>query len=701
MLIEVKLKNFRQHRDLTVNFENGMVALRGANEKGKTTLLEAIVYAMGGARTLREPLPEVVTWGEKETSLKVWLTFNLNGVGYHIVRSKSGAEIRSGEGFNEILATGQDEVTRYVETLLGCPIKTAQQLMLANQQKLRGTLEEDGAAVKLIEQLADFQLIDRIVALVQKHLPCGTTVSVESRVKTLEEQLAEPLVDETGPYVEQVAEAQKVLDVLGQSYRITKAAYDEAQEPAQQARQRIETAEARARAVEQARTQLESAKVTFEAIKPEPGPATEEIERLRRAVNDANLWSRAVAAHRVFLTVPEPQWEGTLEALEAERTKIGQEAAQHARSVSELRTKIAVAQGQRITQSACGLCGKDLANVPEVVKKNSELDMRIATLTGELNVLAQQQQDKDAEYAQYSAVVNAHNRAMALYQQFHEFASRDDSTIPCAFTWTGPDVSQPAPANPLSDLQAAERKVQQYQRELGRQQQAQTAVNVLTDALQKAKDEAADAAAAVGDAQDVLDKAAKLTADLYEVESQFRDAEQVLSAYQMDLQNAQNMHAMKLKMRKGVEDQLAAAKKELADMDFNNDLVNTLRKARPSIVEELWNLVAAGVSSSFSSIRGVPSTFVRDGDSFTVDGRGIKGLSGSTLDALGLAIRMILTKTFLPNTRFLVLDEPAAACDDGRETNMLGVIASSEFDQIIMVTHSDLADSFASQVIRL
>jgi DNA repair exonuclease SbcCD ATPase subunit len=367
MFLELKLKNFRQHKDLTVTFENGVVALRGANEAGKTTLLEAIGYAMGGATMLRETLADVVTWGEKETTLKVSLDFQINGVMYRITRGKSGAEIRNTE---QILATGQTEVTKYVETLLGCTVKTATQLMLANQQKLRGTLEEDGAAMKLIEQLADFQLIDRIVALIQKHRPCGTTVSVESRIQTLEQQLAEPLVDDTPPFVAAVAAAQTHMDGVGEQYHAAKAVYDALQEPARQAQQRLDHAAACVAAVQLAQTRLSGAKATFDSVKPVPGPDEVEIGRLRAAVTEANRWQDAVKAHAAFVKMPEPQWEGSLESLEAERVKIGQEAAAIAKNMADLRTKIAVLQGQRITQSACGLCGKDLANVPEVVTRS-------------------------------------------------------------------------------------------------------------------------------------------------------------------------------------------------------------------------------------------------------------------------------------------------------------------------------------------
>jgi DNA repair exonuclease SbcCD ATPase subunit len=698
MFRELELKNFRQHQALTVNFEVGVVALRGANEAGKTTLLEAIAYAMGGAVMLREPLAEVVTYGQKEGTLKVRLVFVINGVEYQITRSKSGAEIKSGP---EILATGQSEVTKYVEKLIGCPIKQATQLMLANQQKLRGTLEEDGAAVKLIEQLADFAVIDKIVGLVQAKLPCGSTVSAEARITTLEQQLADPIADDTGPAQAALSAADNALVLASKAYTAAKEAYTTTQEPARQAQARLDAEKAAASAVVQARNRLMTAKATFDAIQPVPGPSEDEIEELRRQVTDANLWGRAVAAHKVFLTLPEPMWEGSLESLEAERNKLGQEVANSIQTAAGLRTNIAVLQGQRITQTACGLCGKDLSNVPEVVTKNSELDTSIAMLTGELSVANQVVQDKSEEHQQYVAVVNEHQRALRLYQSCSEFVTLSHDTVPPRATWTGPDITEAAPSNPLVQLQQAEQKVRQYQMDLGRQQQAQTALNLAQQAFWDAEAAEEAAKAAVGDAQTVLDSAAAATASLYEAEQTFREVDAAQKQAAQQLAHAQALYSERLRARTLVETQLKNAKTDLENMQFNNGLIESLRKARPSIVEELWNLVAASVSDTFSRIRGVPSTFLRQDDSFTVDGKGIKGLSGSTLDALGLAIRMSLTKTFLPNTRFMVLDEPAAAADDDRETNMLGVIAASEFEQVLLVTHSDLADSFASQVVRL
>lgn len=81
-----------------------------------------------------------------------------------------------------------------------------------------------------------------------------------------------------------------------------------------------------------------------------------------------------------------------------------------------------------------------------------------------------------------------------------------------------------------------------------------------------------------------------------------------------------------------------------------------------------------------------------------MDGHSAKSLSGSTLDSLGLAIRIGLVKTFLPSVRFLLVDEPAAGMDDEREAAMLALLSTCDLEQVIMITHSSQADAFATNI---
>jgi ABC-type transport system involved in cytochrome bd biosynthesis fused ATPase/permease subunit len=79
----------------------------------------------------------------------------------------------------------------------------------------------------------------------------------------------------------------------------------------------------------------------------------------------------------------------------------------------------------------------------------------------------------------------------------------------------------------------------------------------------------------------------------------------------------------------------------------------------------------------------------------------VEAYSGSTIDSLGLAIRVALVRTFLPTAPFLILDEPAAACSEARTDNMLGFVVGCGFPQVLLVTHEDVSESVADHIITL
>ena len=145
---------------------------------------------------------------------------------------------------------------------------------------------------------------------------------------------------------------------------------------------------------------------------------------------------------------------------------------------------------------------------------------------------------------------------------------------------------------------------------------------------------------------------------------------------------------------------LAARRTELKSLAFNNGLIKAVRAARPVIADRLWNLVLAAVGKYFSEMRGTKSRVTKDGDGFKVDGHTATTLSGSTLDILGLADRVALTRTSR-SAPFLVLDEPAAAMDGERTELMLGFLVTCGFPQTLLVTHEDISESVADNIIAI
>jgi DNA repair exonuclease SbcCD ATPase subunit len=136
-------------------------------------------------------------------------------------------------------------------------------------------------------------------------------------------------------------------------------------------------------------------------------------------------------------------------------------------------------------------------------------------------------------------------------------------------------------------------------------------------------------------------------------------------------------------------------------MHRHNELIRKLRNARPEIASKMWGTVLGAISRYFSQIRGEQSVVTRDADGFKVNGRSVAGLSGSTNDALGLAIRMALSKLFLPGVPFLMIDEGFSGADSNRELAGVGTLAGAGFSQVLLITHSDRPESVADNLITL
>jgi DNA repair exonuclease SbcCD ATPase subunit len=172
MLKQLKVTNFRRLRDATIDFTPGLNVVRGQNEAGKSTMLEAITYAFFGVSACRTSLAEMVTWGEKDSTLKVTLAFEIEGIEYTITRGKSGAEVNWKGG----KVTGQKEVAAWVGRAFGVSSQNVNRLILSGQGNIRGALSEGSTkTAELIEQLANFSVIDEVIELISTKLTTGAT----------------------------------------------------------------------------------------------------------------------------------------------------------------------------------------------------------------------------------------------------------------------------------------------------------------------------------------------------------------------------------------------------------------------------------------------------------------------------------------------------------------------------------------------
>ena len=667
MIEYVKLTNFQRHESLEIDFERGLTGLIGANEAGKSSVIRAVLYALGGSRLLPRSLEGTVTYGKPVSSLKVELAFRVFGERYVITRSKSGAEMISDGN----LSTGQAEVTAAVERLLGVPVARLAQIVVANQTSLRGVVSEGAEAVKLIEQLANLDLVEELIQKIDAQLPCGNTKSLTAQAEKLA-AIEQPVQED---FSEQITTAKRQLD---DAERLLADAKSQAALCDKQLAEAL-AAKTKFDDVERQRQRLlrtiQMPRTEPVAYKPLDVDAIQKARALQLQDEETrNAWAEFQALNPIADPGQRPVSDAALR-------------------IGNLKAELATARARRINETSCALCGKLLQDVPEVVQGNAVVDAKVSELTEALA-------HAEAEHGEHLAAVKRWDRWKSMYDSFLNRASRlhkwvKQSGDQCV--WIGPEVaSEPD----TTDYAAMLRKDAEMQRKVAAAQGQIAAEEAAIAAAQRELENLLKLA----DVPDLgeLRKAASTAQELVNAYKDSRDGlADELAALVSQQAAAQASFAARLESFAAARSQHAELIADIREMEANNALVKKLRTARPALAAKLWAGLLGAISTLFSRLRGQPSVVTRTSDGFEVDGKPVTDLSGSTLDILGLAVRVSLQRAFLPGVNWLVLDEPSAACDAERETEMLALLATLGLDQVLLVSHSESAKAVVDNLVEI
>lgn len=711
MLKELNTTNFRKLTNNTITYTAGLNAIRAPNEGGKTTSLEAWAYLFFGARACRNALEDVVTWGQKVGTLKVEGRFEVAGVEYYAKRSKSGAEINYIDAAGaEQNVTGQTECTAFIERLIGVTSKNIYRLMFAGQNAIRGALEQGaGETMALIEKLADFEQIDNVMTLIQSNLVTGNTATAEANVARTTEQIEalgpivapdlkadlaqlQSLTDAATAAGDAIAKHEEALEIARAGFTMVKSAADTATRLSQQQNKLMKKIEDDRESAAAARAVAGTA------------PLQEEIDGVREQIAYATdverklkVWKRFVALSESY---PEAYWDEGREALAAEITKTRNEITARDHEINDANANIRVANATLIKETACGLCGKDLSAVPEVVEKNAAQEKIIAaarsTIAANSSAIDELRSDlKDLLDVQEAGTVYTN-----FADSNEDLIAADHQFVPAKLSWK--EASVPVAVD-VAELRGKLTKLESAARmaaaSAGRVQELERGIAAATtelDSVSAAMLTANAQAAGLEAAQRALDEA---TAAVNAAREAHQRAQHAFFSAKGDIDVKRLSYETAKATRARLDTDLKEAKQQLAELGFNNALLKRVRQARPIIADKLWGIVLNAVSLYFSTMRGTPSSVTKDSDGFKVDGHAVESLSGSTLDILGLAIRLALTRTFLPNAPFMILDEPSSGCDDDRTASMTGFLVGAGFPQILLVTHKSMDEAAAANLV--
>ena len=704
MIREITLTNFMRHRSQHLVFAPGLNCIRGGNEQGKSTSLRAILYALFGTKALPVPLEDVVTHGQPVNSLRVKLVLDIGGVTYTVDRSKTGAEVNYADG----VVTGQTDVTRFLCERMGVDVTVASRLMVAAQNDIRGALElGPKATTELIERLSDFDQLDNLITRMQERLTLGSTGPLEEALSVVRKRLeqAQPLPD-LQALEEDHAEAEAALrkiridfDNLDTSARALESgiqAVIRLMEQRSHLRGLLDDAAMRKSVAESELGQVQLAIAGMKA----PDARLDQAESNLRAVRNLMRYQQIYTSVQPLLGQLLPR---DPKEIRLELSQMWQQRKTLTEHTLLLKDEAARAHAA-VLSGLCSFCGQDFSHVPEVVARNSATQAKVGELEAKIGELTANLSELTRREGEVNEVLQEAQALMAKVSALPDLLKVDPDTK--EVVWTGPAVW---PFEPL-DLAQAEKDVVEAR-------EFETLLNQRLLHLERAKSNLEAAAKAmeypqeqVQSLSDKIDEASAqepqkelelVKAQLRVIVPAMRWAETRAADAMHSLQSARVEHKMALAQRE--QDLADAARLEgnVKLMSFNNALLKKVRQARPLIADRLWSVVLTVVSNYFSAMRGQRSMVSKDRDGFKVDGAPVETLSGSTLDILGLALRVALVRTFLPTATYLLLDEPCAAMDSSRTETTLGFLASSGFEQVLLVTHEDVSEAIADHVVFL
>jgi DNA repair exonuclease SbcCD ATPase subunit len=677
MIKTLELTNFRKHKDLTLNLKPGLNCLRGANEQGKTTICEAICYAIFGSKMLRGTFSDAVSYGEAEASLKVKLTLDVDGVEYVITRGKSGAEVATAD----TLVTGQNETRNYMERVLGYSADTAKLLLVAQQNDVRGVLTSGGSsASSLVEKLANLQLIEEIVDAIQTNLPCGNTKAMEGQVTMAESNLGEA---PQPPKKEALLVLQN--DLSRSTVREEEIESRTATLSTEIVAVNVELSKAFDSKKQHSQYLTNRDNLKAQAQMPEdPGVTEQDIAKASILLENAETLRKAQVVYKTQFPTIDLSWEGDYESFLKESSETSRAICTAYSSIHELEILKVREEAKIVSEETCQICGKSTSDIASIAEVNAKAAASVLEIGKKIQELKGTKAKLESDLADLKRLENVSNKIRTLATGYFELSD----TVPPVPTWIG---QPPGDLGEVPDVKAMQKKLNVYKTHLAKAQAAQSQLESLVEPV------VVDAGSCEEKLQGLKLEKEKLDLELKEIQalkSKVREAESTYNEQCRSYEKALASH-------KEAKTTVANLKQALSDMQKHNEIVKVLRNARPEIASKVWGTVLSAVSHYFSQIRGFESPVTKDADSFKVEGKDVENLSGSTLDALGLAIRIALSKVFLPGSGMLFVDEVFAGCDDERELSGLATIAQAGFSQTILITHSDLADAVADNLVVL
>lgn len=674
-LRSLTMRYFRQHSETSVQFPDGLVGIIGSNGSGKTTILEAIAFALFGSKALRGKVEDVRTRtapfksgrGKRDQEMRVDLAIELEGIVFKIERSLTDAALFVG-GDAASIASGNREVSNKVGSLIGMSHEEFVATYCTEQKGLeflsgkKGTTEREKFIIRMMgyNRLEELQELlrgdrrDKRAVLVGYEASLGSREEIEQRLT--EEQ--ERLVAVKGRHAEAVQSLMKVehdfslIHERMRKWEDSRAHFLKERDLVHALEVRLEERVKRRRSTDDALV-LGRDELT-RALKPLIG-ARDLDEALTEVKREIATRRDAVDEATRKLQEEEISWKTAISGIAAERGALERQVEQLSKKAKKM--------GELDASSECPTCGQPLGESFESVNHH---------VRDEIEKLRQ----RCAELLDAERLKNGVPESVELAR---------------AKCREGAEIVQKSQAR-LQELQGCQQLRDKVQQLDAARQSVEAEISSATENLERAR---------------VRLKDIKFSEDDYNKDKGAHDASQrlleVARLQRVRLEGELNTH----------EAMVTRSKEELAKFDERRSEVEKLRRdvrvfdecdrivtdfrkfvntsIRPRLAELASEYLADLTDGRYSAVEleeDFSPTVIEDGEPKRV-------ISGGEEDILNLCMRISLSHMLAERAgqsfSLLMLDEVFGSLDEGRRGNVLALLEKlrRRFEQIVIITHLD------------
>jgi len=729
MIREIRLKDWKSHQDTHLDFSNGVNVLVGEMGSGKSSVLEAMTYALYGelpaVRERKISLDDLIRRSPtKAKKARVELTFTSDGDEYRVerelTRDKGTTESKLYHEGDLIAGPQTSEVSARIAELLGIDFELFTQIIYSQQNELDFFLTLQPSERK--------EKIDQLLKLDRFEDARSNLVKLNNRVKGRYEDRTEDLEDlkeqydpdERDELEETIDELDTTIDDLQEQREEKqerkdkiKEAVEELNEKKEQYR-RLDRQKTRAEAqiesldeeIEQMESRLdldvetrEEAKSAIKEVEDQLQEIKEKQEALQEIEKDIRVRESKKEDLEDRIKELESQHEqvkdldgleDTIQDLQEQRDKVNDQISQLQAGLAQVKDAL---EQLSTSHNTCPTCGKELTDEHRVsmVKQNRE------EKEAKEEQIAELQERKDEIEGQLDKK-NERREKLLQYQGVDEKIEERQEEIR-----EGEEKLQEA----LETKEEIEEQLKDVNEEQLRErkealedvielQEKRTAIEEKQEALETIQEKIAEINFDEDELEDRQEQLSELRSDLKVLENKIYSKQQLIEEKKKRLQDLNDR-----------EDRIEDLNEEIDRLDthrdfldhFNRSLEETQQEMRATFIDrvndvmhKIWETIYPYDDYSSINLRAGEDYILMlqedQGDWVPVEGE----VSGGERHSASLTLRIALAMVLAPDLRLLILDEPthnldSRAIDDLAQT--LRTQVADLVEQLFLITHEE------------